>query len=62
MAKEITKILKINNIFSENFENNVQISKYILDNASFGNTIVLKASRAMKFEEILEFIKIQGRK
>ena len=27
-----------------------------------GNTIVLKASRAMKFEEILEFIKLQGRK
>ncbi len=57
LSAEITKILKDNNIFSENFNDNIQISKYILDNASLGNTIVLKASRAMKFEEITDFIK-----
>ena len=54
LANEITKVLDKNGIFSENFENNLQTSLYILDNVKIGTTIVLKASRSMKFEEIIE--------
>lgn len=57
LADEITKKLNDSNIFSKNFENNMQISRYILDNVHIGTTIVLKASRSMKFEEIVEKIK-----
>lgn len=39
------------------FENNIETSRYILDNLNAGSTIFLKASRAMKFEEIIESIK-----
>lgn len=53
LANEITKVLKQNNIFSVNFGNNLQTSRYILDNVKIGTTIILKASRSMKFEEIL---------
>jgi UDP-N-acetylmuramyl pentapeptide synthase len=48
-----------NNIKSKNFENNLQTACYILDNIKIGTTIVLKASRAMKFEEII--LEIQKR-
>lgn len=57
LANEITKKLKDANIYSENFENNLQISRYILDNVEIGTTIVLKASRSMKFEQIIEGVK-----
>lgn len=53
LADEITKKLISAGIESKNFENNLQISRYILDNVKFGTTIVLKASRSMKFEEII---------
>jgi len=39
--------------FAKNFENNKDAACYILDNIKVGTTIFLKASRFMKFEEIL---------
>ena len=39
------------------FENNEQASCYILENLNAGYTIFLKASRSMKFEQILENVK-----
>lgn len=57
LANEITKKLNEQGIESKNFENNLQTSCYILDNVKIGTTIILKASRSMKFEEILEKIK-----
>lgn len=57
LAKEISDKLDKNGIPSINFEDNLQISRYILDNVKIGTTIVLKASRSMKLEEILEEIK-----
>ena len=39
------------------FNNNLETSRYILDNLDAGNTIFLKASRSMKFEEIIDVIK-----
>ncbi len=41
----------------KSFENNIETSRYILDNLNAGCTIFLKASRAMKFEEIIENLK-----
>lgn len=38
-------------------KNNIETSCYILDNLHEGNTIFLKASRSMKFEEIIEELK-----
>ncbi len=60
LANEITKVLNKNGIFSKNFENNLQTSLYILDNVKIGTTIILKASRSMKFEEIIE--RVNGEK
>lgn len=57
LANEITKFLTNNGLGSKNFENNLQTSRYILDKVKIGTTIVLKASRSMKFEEILELVK-----
>ncbi|MBE7710285.1 MAG: UDP-N-acetylmuramoyl-tripeptide--D-alanyl-D-alanine ligase [Cyanobacteria bacterium SIG32] len=39
------------------FDNNEQVSRYILDNLNVDYTIFLKASRSMKFEEIIEVLK-----
>lgn len=41
----------------KNFNSNKEISCYILENLNNSNTIFLKASRSMKFEEILDNIK-----
>ena len=41
----------------KSFENNIETSRYILDNLNAGSTIFLKASRAMKFEQIIENLK-----
>lgn len=41
----------------EFFNNNIETSRYILDNIDAGSTIFLKASRSMKFEEIIENLK-----
>lgn len=54
LANEISKILIEKGFNSINFSDNLQTSRYILDNVKFGTTIILKASRAMKFEQILE--------
>lgn len=56
-AKEIGKVLEKSAGFVKNFENNDEVSKYIIDNVDVGNTIFLKASRSMKFEEIIGKIK-----
>ena len=39
------------------FDNNLDCAKYILNNAKKGTNILLKASRSMKFEQIIEYIK-----
>ena len=39
------------------FKDNIATSRYILDNLNAGITIFLKASRSMKFEEIIENLK-----
>lgn len=57
LAKEISDTLKDTAKFVKNFENNNEVSKYILDNVNVGTTIFLKASRSMKFEEIIEKLK-----
>lgn len=57
LANEITLKLNDNWIFSQNFEDIKQAARYIVENAQSGTTILLKASRSMKFEEILEIIK-----
>ena len=62
LANEITEVLNKNGGFSKNFENNLQTSRYILDNVKIGTTIVLKASRSMKFEEIIDEVKREKQK
>jgi len=57
LANEISETLNNHGISSKNFENNLQTSRYILDNVKIGTTIVFKASRSMKFEEIIEEIR-----
>lgn len=54
LANEISKKLIEKGFDSINFNDNLQISRYILDNVKFGTTIVLKASRSMKLEEIIQ--------
>lgn len=41
----------------ESFSNNLETSRYILDNINADSTIFLKASRSMKFEEIIDLLK-----
>ena len=41
---------------SVEFENNEQCAKYIVENIAKGSTILLKASRSMKFEQIIEMV------
>ena len=41
---------------SVEFENNEQCAKYIVENIEKNSTILLKASRSMKFEEIIEMV------
>lgn len=57
LAKEITKKLSEKNIFSINFEKNSDVEKYIRDKIKKGSIMFFKASRAMKFEEIIDRIK-----
>lgn len=56
LAKEIALKLEGKGIWAKSFDNNDQVALYILDNIERGTTIVLKASRAMKFEEIIDTI------
>lgn len=54
LAKCITDELnKEKNIKSSNFETNAEVAKYVLENIPAGTTMLLKASRSMKFEEII---------
>lgn len=57
LANEISKTLREKGFDSPNFDDNLQTSRYILDNIKIGTTIILKASRSMKFEQILENLK-----
>lgn len=57
LAKEIAEIVKEKNIFAVSLENNSQAVEYIKNNIEKDNTIFLKASRSMKFEEILNGLK-----
>ncbi|MBR1620148.1 UDP-N-acetylmuramoyl-tripeptide--D-alanyl-D-alanine ligase [bacterium] len=57
LAREIGKPLEDNGFEVVYSDNNVQASVYIVENSNESNTIFLKASRSMKFEEILEKIK-----
>ena len=57
LAAEIGKELETAGASVKYFKNNGEVSRYILDNSDIGNTIFLKASRVMKFEEIIENLK-----
>ena len=57
LAKEIAKELDNAGLEVKSFDDNESAARYILDNSDVGNTIFLKASRAMKFEEIIEILK-----
>lgn len=57
LAQKIGEALVENGCFVKNFENNQDAARYILDNINVGCTIFLKASRAMKFEEIIEYLR-----
>lgn len=57
LASEIGSELQKHGVFTKNFNSNNEVSRYILDNLNVGNTIFLKASRSMKFEEIIEYLK-----
>lgn len=56
LAKEIASKLSTKGVWVKSFDNNDQTGRYILDNIEIGTTIVLKASRAMKFEKIIDAI------
>lgn len=58
LAENIGNELKKSDLEVYSFKNNEETSRYILDNLDVGTTIFLKASRAMKFEEILENLKL----
>jgi UDP-N-acetylmuramoyl-tripeptide--D-alanyl-D-alanine ligase len=62
LANKITQKLNEKKGGSSNLKNNLQTSRYILDNIKIGTTIVLKASRAMKFEEIINEVKSKKQK
>lgn len=57
LANEITKFLEKKDIYSKNFNDNIKTALHILENVEVGTTIVLKASRSMKFEEIIEALR-----
>lgn len=57
LAKETGKELESNGFEVVNFNTNNEVSCYILENLNNSYTIFLKASRSMKFEEILDNIK-----
>ena len=57
LAAEIAKELVEAGFKVQEFENNDQAACYILEKLNVGYTIFLKASRSMKFEQIIENIK-----
>lgn len=42
---------------TNNFQTNIQVGQYIIENIKDSKTIFFKASRSMKFEEIINYIK-----
>lgn len=57
LAGEIGKILEQHGFFVKNFNSNEEVSCYILEKLNNSYTIFLKASRSMKFEQILDNVK-----
>lgn len=57
LAAEIGKELAKSGIHTSYFNNNKDVALYILDKLNVGTTIFLKASRSMKFEEIINNLK-----
>ncbi len=57
LAKKIGEVLSNYGFDVKSFDNNEDVACYILENLNKSNTIFLKASRSMKFEQILEEIK-----
>ncbi len=57
LAEEIAKKVKEKGIETVSFRENKQAVDYIKNNIEKGNTIFFKASRSMKFEEIINGIK-----
>ena len=57
LSLEIGKELENSGFSVKNFENTEAAARYILDNLNVGCTIFLKASRAMKFEKIIEYLR-----
>lgn len=53
LARHIARNTTLNSI---EFENNEQCAKYIVENIEKGSNILLKASRSMKFEQIIEMV------
>ena len=54
-SKNISDEIKV--CFTKHFQINEDVARYILANIEIGTTIFLKASRSMKFEEILTYLK-----
>ena len=55
---ELSKfILKASLFEGKSFKTNLECAKYINENLKKGTTVLLKASRFMKFEEIMETVK-----
>ncbi len=53
LARHIARNTTLDSI---EFENNQECAKYIVENIEKGSTILLKASRSMKFEQIIEMV------
>ena len=53
LARHIARNCTLDSI---EFENNEQCAKYIVENIEKNSTILLKASRSMKFEQIIEMV------
>ncbi|MBQ9244664.1 UDP-N-acetylmuramoyl-tripeptide--D-alanyl-D-alanine ligase [bacterium] len=54
---ELAKYIKPENIKTIHFENKIELANYIKNNFEKGTNILFKASRFMKFEEIIEELK-----
>jgi UDP-N-acetylmuramoyl-tripeptide--D-alanyl-D-alanine ligase len=59
LAENIGKALELKGFKVDYFDNNKDVSLYIVENLDKSNTIFLKASRSMKFEEIIDYIKMR---
>ena len=57
LAAAIGEELSMQGFDTKSFANNDEVSRYILENSNESNTIFLKASRSMQFEQILENVK-----